>query len=39
LADYGDARALPLIEREIFEFNEEGSRAMARFDLELLVEA
>jgi hypothetical protein len=39
LADYGDDRALPLIEREIFEFDEGGRRAMARFDLELLVEA
>jgi len=39
LADYGDDRALPLIEREIFEFDEEGPRTMARFNLEVLVEA
>jgi len=39
LAAYGDVRALPLIEREIFEFDEERRSALARLDLELLVEA
>ncbi len=39
LADYGDARALPLLEREIFEFDEDGPPAVKRFDLKLLVQA
>lgn len=36
LADYGDARALPKIEREIIELDEEGPSSLGRFDLELL---
>jgi len=39
LAAYGDDRALPLIEREIFEFDEDATGSLARLDLELLVEA
>lgn len=39
LATYGDDRALPLIEREIFAFDGESPSSLARFDLELLVEA
>jgi len=39
LAAYGDDRALPLIEREIFAFDDESTSSLARFDLELLVEA
>jgi hypothetical protein len=39
LATYGDDRALPLIEREISTFEGENRSSLARFDLELLVEA
>ncbi|MET0790007.1 MAG: SEC-C metal-binding domain-containing protein, partial [Polyangiaceae bacterium] len=39
LATYGDDRALPLIEREIFAFDGESPSSLAHFDLELLVEA
>jgi hypothetical protein len=39
LATYGDDRALPLIEREIFAFDGESPSSLARFDLELLIEA
>jgi hypothetical protein len=39
LATYGDDRALPLIEREISAFEAESLSSLARFDLELLVEA
>lgn len=39
LATYGDDRALPLIEREIFAFDEDARGSLARLDLELLVEA
>jgi hypothetical protein len=39
LATYGDERALPLIEREIFAFDENARGSLARLDLDLLVEA
>ncbi|HET7539670.1 MAG TPA: SEC-C metal-binding domain-containing protein [Polyangiaceae bacterium] len=39
LASYGDSRALPLIERQIFAFDGESPSSLAHFDLELLVEA
>jgi hypothetical protein len=39
LASYGDDRALPLIEREIFAFDENARGSLARLDLDLLVEA
>jgi len=39
LATYGDDRALPLIECQIFAFDGESPSSVARLDLELLVEA
>jgi len=39
LATYRDDRALPLMEREIFAFAGKSPSSLARFDLELLVEA